>query len=240
MSLGLQVAVLKKGDLHELLNWFFNLLIKENFPAKLYIGEYIYYIHTVKIKPVCKFTNHRIFLWFFAAILRNTYTFTSSFSAKLREIVVSISFHHLQICSTKVNSGLKFIESKLTSHKKADFLFKNIYTDIGINLWWILLLDKSHSCKKCPKNVQYKTYTLVTDPKSFAWVLCPRSLILGPGSWILGLRSWFLDYGPWSCVPKCDKNYKVWGLLQTIIKKCCRYYEVWLLLQSEMLGIRLD
>ena len=148
MSLGLQVAVLKKGDLHELLNWFFNLLIKENFPAKLDIGEYIYYIHTVKIKPVCKFTNHRYFTLIFCSYFEeHLYLYKLLFSKASRNCSIN------PICSTKVNSGLKFIESKLTSHKKADFLFKNIYTDIGINLWWIFQLDKSHSCKKCPKNV---------------------------------------------------------------------------------------
>ena len=85
-----------------------------------------------------------------------------------------------------------------------------------------------------PSNEQYIAYTLVTDPRSWVWILAPGSLVLDSKS----IRS-----GVWNSSP-FNSYYKVWQVLESAedITRCDKkllqsvtrsYYKVGQVLRNE-------
>ena len=129
---------------------------KEIFSKAIYLWTYIVIAslffaiteNMYMINSVCKFTKiefiHRFtFMIVLTAILRNTYTLTSSFFLKPLEILVSIPLHYLQIWLVKD-------ESKLISCKKTR-LFIILRSIFIFNKYFDI--TKVIFVRKCPNNM---------------------------------------------------------------------------------------
>ena len=144
----------------------------------------------------------------------------SSFSLKLRAIIVSVAFNYLQVYWAEAE------------HCNECFHMTNIFGERNV---------------RTVRNIKTKPWSHISVPRSEFLVLGLRSLIpghwfcfvdlesqfVGSGSWVLVSKAWVLGLSPrsWATGPgplvllhsivitKCDKK---WLLRVTVITKCAR------------------